>query len=101
MRLTSHQIKIFKQVCGEIFGLEAHLLLFGSRVDDQQRGGDIDLYVVGFDRPITEQLETKLRFLTKVKRELGEQRIDLVFAPAPEQPQAPIHRLAERTGVPL
>jgi uncharacterized protein len=99
MRLTQHQIVTLKRVCSEIFGSEARLYLFGSRVDDRRAGGDIDLYLVGFDRSVGQQLEAKLRFLTKVKLALGERRIDLVFAPAQGQPQLPIHLQAEQTGV--
>ncbi|MEA2107977.1 MAG: nucleotidyltransferase domain-containing protein [Pseudomonadota bacterium] len=93
------QIDVFKRLSREVFGLEAHLLLFGSRVDEQRRGGDIDLYVTGFDRPAKQQLDARLRFLSRAKLELGEQRIDLVFAPAPGQSYAPIHLVAESTGV--
>ena len=62
MRLTPLQRDVFKRLSREVFGLEAHLLLFGSRIDEQRRGGDRDLYVTGFDRPAKEQLEARLRF---------------------------------------
>jgi len=101
MRLSSQQVETLKRVSIEIFGPESSLLVFGSRVDNQRRGGDIDLYVTGFDRTVEQQLDAKLRFLVKVKRELGDQRIDVVFAPAPGQPILPIHRIAEQTGVRL
>ena len=101
MRLNSYQIEVLKGTAKEIFGPGSALLLFGSRVDDDRRGGDIDLCVTGFDRSTEEQLEAKLRFLVGVERKIGEQRIDVVFAPRPDQSPKPIHRIIERTGVPL
>lgn len=47
MRLTPEQIRSIKQVAAEVFGSDAHVYLFGSRVDDQARSGDIDLYITG------------------------------------------------------
>lgn len=99
MRLTSRQIATFKRLAEETFGPQARLMLFGSRVDDQRLGGDIDLYVVGFNGSIQQQVDAKLRFLVKSKLELGEQRIDLVFSPGEGQERLPIHQVAERTGV--
>jgi hypothetical protein len=77
------------------------LLLFGSRIDDRLRGGDIDLYVTGYNQSVEQRLDAKLLFLTKVKQQIGEQRIDLVFAPLPDQSPLPVQRIAEKTGVPL
>lgn len=101
MRLTSSQISSIKQVAVEVMGEEARLLLFGSRVDDTRRGGDIDLYVAEPVLPPEAQLQVKLKFLVKLKRQIGERRIDLVFAPAPGQPTWPIHAIAQQTGIPL
>lgn len=101
MRLTPQQIESLKQVAAEVFGSQAQIRLFGSRVDDQRRGGDIDLYVTGIALPLEAQLDAKLRFLVKAKQRLGERRIDLVFAPLSGQPVLPIQRMAEDTGVPL
>lgn len=101
MRLTQHQIENLKRTATEVFGPQAGLVLFGSRIDDSLRGGDIDLYITGFDRPVEQQLEAKLLFLAKVKQKMGEQRIDLVFAPQPHQTILPIHRIAAQTGITL
>ena len=101
MRLTQYQIEILKSTAVDVFGPQSNLILFGSRVDDSLRGGDIDLYITGFNRPVDQQLDAKLRFLVKVKQKIGEQRIDLIFAPQPDQTLLPIHRIAAQTGTPL
>jgi len=46
MRLTQDEQLLMKRIVAEIFGEDAVLWLFGSRVDDRKRGGDVDLYVV-------------------------------------------------------
>jgi predicted nucleotidyltransferase len=101
MRLTPQQIHSIKQVAFDVFGSAAQVYLFGSRVDDQQRGGDIDLYVAEADLSLDAQLDAKLKFLVKIKQQLGDQRIDVVFAPAQGQVLLPIHRMAQQSGVPL
>lgn len=45
MRLSPDQISIIKRTAAELFGSEARVWLFGSRVDDSQKGGDINLLV--------------------------------------------------------
>jgi len=45
MRLSAAQIEAIKQETAHFFGAQAEVWLFGSRVDDTQRGGDVDLYV--------------------------------------------------------
>lgn len=101
MRLTQHQIEVLKRTAVEVFGSDSGLLLFGSRADDRLSGGDIDLYVTGFNQPVERRLDAKLLFLVKVKQAIGEQRIDLVFAPLPDQLPLPVQRIAEETGIPL
>ncbi len=45
MRLTTPQISCIREGVVEYFGSTSHAWLFGSRLDDQLRGGDIDLYI--------------------------------------------------------
>jgi predicted nucleotidyltransferase len=45
MRVTLEQIKIFDELAHRYFGKDAGLWLFGSRVDDNKRGGDYDFLV--------------------------------------------------------
>jgi predicted nucleotidyltransferase len=75
MRLSKTYIDVIKRSFNEIFC--GDIYLFGSRVDDNKMGGDIDLYLVVKDK--SNLFRKKLKFLAKIKRELGEQKIDVVF----------------------
>ncbi len=76
MRLSSHYINTIKKYFNEYFG-KGEIYLFGSRVDDTKKGGDIDLYLVLDNHH--NLFEKKIKFLSRVKRELGDQKIDIVF----------------------
>ena len=43
MRLTEFEINVIKQSARDVFGSDVQFFLFGSRVDDTKKGGDIDL----------------------------------------------------------
>ena len=45
MRLTDRQRALVLGLLHDRFGNDARVVLFGSRVRDDHRGGDIDLYV--------------------------------------------------------
>lgn len=45
MRLTPAQVSIIRHAASEVAGLEARVWLYGSRLDDARRGGDVDLLV--------------------------------------------------------
>jgi len=76
MRLTETERTQIKNAFREVFG-DGTIYLFGSRADDSKRGGDIDLYITVEDK---ENLACKkIDFLVKLKREIGEQKIDVVF----------------------
>lgn len=45
MRLSTTQQQDILQATRQNFGTDARVWLFGSRVDDTRRGGDVDLYV--------------------------------------------------------
>ena len=76
MRITSKQHQAIKKYFLEIFK-EGQIYLFGSRVDDEKKGGDIDLYIRTENRK--ELVRKKVDFLVKLKREIGQQKIDVVF----------------------
>ena len=45
MRLNDSQIAAIRRVVAEQAGDEAQVRLFGSRLNDQAKGGDVDLLV--------------------------------------------------------
>lgn len=45
MRLTEKERKLICEAFLQNFGKNDHLWLFGSRVNDTKKGGDIDLYI--------------------------------------------------------
>ncbi len=60
-----------------MFGDNAAVFLFGSRVDDYKKGRDIDLFIRTADKDGL--FEKKIRFLARLKRQIGEQKTDVVF----------------------
>ena len=77
MRLTDFQIEAIVSSTRKIFSDKALVYLFGSRVDDELKGGDIDLMISDEDDHLT--LQKKIIFLVDLKRKIGDQKIDLVF----------------------
>ena len=93
MRLTEFEINAIKQSAHEVFGANAQVFLFGSRVDDAKKGGDIDLYI---KTEAGKDFKHKIRFLLALEQKIGEQKIDVVFA---EDEARPIEQQAISTGV--
>jgi len=81
LRLKPWEVEAIRQ---EIRSLdpEAGVYLFGSRVDDAARGGDIDLLVLS--RRIGDGDRTHLQH--RLHQRLGDQRVDLVLAPDKHRP---------------
>lgn len=77
MRLTTFEIEAIKQSAQTVFGTEVKVRLFGSRVDDAKKGGDIDLYI---QTPSSNDFAHKIKFLLTLEQKIGEQKIDVVFA---------------------
>ena len=78
MRLSLFEIETIVKLKNIYFGEVSKIYLFGSRVDDTKKGGDIDLYLsTSSDEKFNSQ---KIDFLVALKNSIGEQKIDLVLA---------------------
>ncbi len=96
MRLTKRQVRVIKEEVKRIFGPGAQVWVFGSRVDDTARGGDIDLLIEADATP-EEALDKELRFYARLIRRIGKQRIDIIVHRS-GAPFLPIHEVARQTG---
>ena len=99
MRLTQDQIAGIRQATAKSFGEGSRVWLFGSRVDDERRGGDIDLLILPTQPAPGPEIERKIRFLGQLEKSLGERKIDVIIEA--EGDRRPIVRLAHETGVSL
>ncbi len=77
MRLTKEEIKAIKETAIEVFGEGVEVWIFGSRVDDSKKGGDIDIYIE--TNNYQNVVEKKIKFLVKLKDTIGDQKIDAVI----------------------
>lgn len=99
MRLTTTQREIIRRIVASELGDEVRVFLFGSRVDDQARGGDIDL-LIDTSQPVERPAVTSAKLSVQLSQALDEQKVDVVLKSPSLAPQV-IHRVAQETGVPL
>ena len=77
MRLKEKDILEIKRFAKIFFGNDVKVYLFGSRINDKKRGGDIDLYVeTGLKENI---IQRKIKMVGKLQEILGEQKIDIII----------------------
>lgn len=99
MRLQPQQIDIIKQLTRDIFGQRAVVRLFGSRLDDAARGGDVDLHI-----DCSERVESPALAISSLRaacsRAMFGRKVDVVLS-APGLLELPIHRVAKAEGIVL
>jgi len=78
MRLSDATARVIKETAVRQFGPEVEVWLFGSRVRDEARGGDIDL-VVALKRAPDSRARAAAEFAAALQWQLGDQRIDVVI----------------------
>jgi len=81
VRLTAAEISAIQKTSRHFWGETVSMWLFGSRVDDSKRGGDIDLLVIASnEHERIAFFKNEIDFLIELKSIIGEQKIDIVFA---------------------
>ena len=100
MRLSQNHIAQIRAIVHQHFGANSTLLLFGSRLNDQARGGDIDLYIET-DLSAEAVVDAKLATQVQLHKVLGDQKIDLVVKRRHSETNLRIYEVAKQTGVPL
>lgn len=94
MRLTEAEIAHIKHNVAEVFGVNARVFLFGSRVDDYKKGGDIDLFIE--PEFFQDEFMQATELSVKLKLAMGDQKIDIIVA---RDPNRLIEQEARRTGI--
>jgi uncharacterized protein len=95
MRLTTDEIAAIRQEVGRL-DPKAEVFLYGSRVDDAQRGGDIDLLVVSDKLAFRDVLRLRRGILDSI----GWQQLDLIVRRR-DQLDEPLAVVARETAVKL
>ncbi len=97
MRIKEEDLQQIKRIAKVYFGDDAKVYLFGSRVDDKKRGGDIDLYIeTGLKENIVQR---KIKMLGELQEILGEQKIDIVINTFRSDKR--IYQVAKNEGIAL
>jgi len=94
LRLKDKEIEAIKKVANLIFK-NPKIYLFGSRVNDNLKGGDIDLYIRIDYKP---NLTDDIKFLVKLKRIIGERKIDLIID-YPDRKKELIDEIIKKEGI--
>lgn len=91
MRLSDSEVRAIKEVVGDI-DKDARVYLFGSRVYEDAKGGDIDLLILS--QRLAQGDSNKIRH--RLWDIMGEQRIDIVIA---KDDTHPFTKIALKGGI--
>lgn len=99
MRLTSAQIFVIRDGAARLAGGAARVWLFGSRVRDDARGGDVDL-LLELDEAVAEPAQLSAQLAALVSRAMYGRKVDVLIK-APNLKFLPIHSIALAEGIRL
>ena len=96
MRLSTDQRRSLKVHFVAQLGDDCRVLLFGSRTDDDQRGGDVDLLVLS-PRPVPDRAWFAACLAAQAERLMGGRRVDVPLSD-PRTLVQPVHAAALAHG---
>ncbi len=99
MRPSGAEVARIRAVVRETAGPDAEVWLFGSRLDDRARGGDVDP-MVRLPRPVARPAALAALLEAWPTRALGGRKVDVVLD-APNLARSGIHETVEDEGVRL
>jgi len=97
MRLTDHQVQTIRQLAIQVAGSQARVRVFGSRLDDAARGGDIDI-MLELNDPVDNPALMAAQLSAKISRAMYGRKVDVLIS-APNLMRLPIHDVAFSEGV--
>jgi len=96
MRLTEHQIHLIRQLAQQVAGSQSRVRVFGSRLDDSAKGGDIDL-LLELAEPVNNPALIAAQMSARVSRALHGRKVDVLLS-TPNLMRLPIHDVAFSEG---
>ena len=98
MRLSNDQIQKIRQLACQVAGHGfAGIRVFGSRLDDNATGGDLDLMLV-LAEPVDNPALIAAQMAAKASRIMHGRKVDVLLS-APNLMRLPIHDVAFKDGV--
>lgn len=96
MRLSEAQAQAIRQLARELVGERCSVRVFGSRLDDAARGGDIDIFLELMDTVANPAL-IAAQLSARVSRAMHGRKVDVLLS-APNLMRLPIHDVAFKEG---
>ncbi len=96
MRLNEHQIQAIRQLTLLVGGENARVRVFGSRLNDAERGGDLDL-MLELPEPVENAALMAAKISALVSRAMHGRKVDVLLS-APNLMRLPIHDIAFKEG---
>lgn len=97
MRLTHDQIQAIRSLVRQTAGETAGVRLFGSRLDDGAKGGDVDL-MLELPEPVDNPALLAAQLSARISRAMSGRKVDVLIS-APNLTRLPIHEIAFQEGV--
>lgn len=99
MRISQKQHDDIKEIVSQLAGPEAVVTLFGSRVDDAKKGGDVDL-LVELSNHVDNPALLSAKLSVKISNIMFGRKVDVLLS-APNLDYLPIHKYARLNGIVL
>ena len=96
VRLTDRQIELIRQLATDIAGDQAQVRVFGSRLDDAARGGDLDI-MLELPESVDNPALLAAQMSARVSRVMHGRKVDVLLS-APNLMRQPIHDVAFKEG---
>ena len=103
MRVTPQQAETVKRLVHRHFGDDAEIWLYGSRVDDDKRGGDYDFLVETSISDPDQIIEQKIALIVGLRSSpsFADEKVDIVVKRLRSSFSLPIYTVAKEEGVRL
>ena len=97
MRLTGDQVEAIRRLAIEVAGDQVRVRVFGSRLDDAARGGDVDI-MLELAESVDNPALLAAQMSARVSRVMNGRKVDVLLS-APNLMRLPIHEVAFKEGM--